>query len=247
MKQQQDMSVALDPLTPPGTLSMLVNAEAPEIRAAVAANPATQSETLLRLVGDSSAQVQEALHHNPKKFLGDITLDYCKKLQLTLATRSDAAFILSLRQNEKLNQFVSAVSSDLQAQEQWLVHYKTREERRTEFYFIMRDTDTTPLGTVRVYDLQAGSFCWGSWMVSPTAPAKTALKSALSLYEFAFYTLGFQQSHFSVRNENRQVIKFHKRMGAVETASDALDTWFVYKKADYELIRKKYAAFFHAR
>ena len=142
-----------------------------------------------------------------------------------------------------MNRHVSQVAPDLNAQKEWILSYKKREAIRAEFYFIIRGLDNNPLGTVRIYDFQNGSFCWGSWMVAPDSPRKTAIESALSVYEFAFYTLGFGRSHFDVRNDNQKVIDFHKRMGAEDTHSNELDTFFIYMKESYEKIRIKYSSF----
>ncbi|WP_223866669.1 GNAT family N-acetyltransferase [Candidatus Enterovibrio escicola] len=162
---------------------------------------------------------------------------------LTVANVDDAKFILSLRLNKSLNNFVSETSTDLLTQQKWLIDYKKREDLRSEFYFIIKDLNMNPLGTVRIYDFKKNSFCWGSWMVSPNAPRKTAIESALCVYEFTFYTLGFKQSHFNVRNENKKVIKFHERMGAEIVCNDTLNTFFIYKKELYEHTRNKYISF----
>ena len=168
-----------------------------------------------------------------------------KLSKLVLANIEDAEFILSLRENPDLNKFISYVDSNIEKQTQWLVNYKKRECIRTKFYFIIKDINNEDLGTVRLYDFQTGSFCWGSWVVNPNAPRKTAIESALNVYEFAFNVLGFSQSHFDVRNENLKVIEFHKRMGAKVIKSDSLDTYFVFEKSAYEITRDTYNQFFH--
>lgn len=245
MTHHDDFRLANDPSTPPSVLERLALSDRVEIRASVAANASSNSSTLLSLVGDSDPEVVSNLMDNPNRFTENLVVSSCKNIVLTLADVSDAEFILSLRQNEGLNRFVSQVSSDLTKQQDWLRNYKKRESVRSEFYFIIRDLEMNPLGTVRVYDFQSGSFCWGSWMVSPESPRKTAIESALCVYEFAFYQLGFKQSHFDVRNKNEKVIKFHKRMGAKEINSDDLDTFFIYKKEYYESVREKYNSFFN--
>lgn len=243
MISHDDFRLASDPSTSPTVLARLALSEHAIVRSAVAANISSRSDTLLSLVGDSDSDVVASLMDNPNRFSENISIKACRNIVLTLANVEDAAFILSLRQHEGLNRYVSQVSPDLLEQQKWLRNYKKRESVRSEFYFIIRDLDMNPLGTVRIYDLQSGSFCWGSWMVSPDAPRKTAIESALCVYEFAFYTLGFSQAHFDVRNLNKKVIKFHKRMGAEETHHDNLDTFFIYKKEAYEATRDKYKSF----
>ena len=53
------------------------------------------------------------------------------------------------------------------------------------------------------------SFCWGSWLIKEDAPKTTAIESSLQIYEFGFYSLGFD-----VRKGNDKVIAFHQRFGA---------------------------------
>ncbi|MBO1256333.1 GNAT family N-acetyltransferase [Alteromonas sp. 5E99-2] len=215
------------------------------VRAAVASNPSTNQETLLSLVGDSSSHVIENLMETQNKFdCSSYEFARTKLSKLVLAKTEDAKFILSLRENTNLNKFISYVDSDIEKQTQWLSNYKNRERVRAEFYFIIKGMGNESLGTVRLYDFQTGSFCWGSWVVNPGSPRKAAIESALNVYEFAFYVLGFSQSHFDVRNENVKVIEFHKRMGAKVIKSNDLDTFFILKKEEYEATRDTYKKFF---
>lgn len=71
-------------------------------------------------------------------FSGDLVISPCKNITLTLAVVDDAEFILSLRQNEKLNRHVSPVPPSLNCQKEWIMNYKKREAIRSEFYFIIR-------------------------------------------------------------------------------------------------------------
>ena len=168
-----------------------------------------------------------------------IGVRHCKNVKLVLADDADAKFILSLRLDARLNQFVSAVDDSLEKQKAWLISYKQRESRRAEFYFIVQEINGKPLGTIRLYNFQKGSFCIGSWMMGLCKAETAAIEAILSAYEFAFYTLGFKRSHFDVRNENRKVTKLHKLMGAVEISSDDLDTYFVMEKKSYDEIKGK--------
>lgn len=168
-----------------------------------------------------------------------------KTISLRYAEPDDAEFIYSLRIEPTRNKFVSQVSGGAENQRAWLERYKDRERAGTEHYFII-EGDSGPIGTVRIYDLQADSFCWGSWMMKPGAPPSAAIESAVLVYEFAFYTLGFSQSHFDVRVDNERVVAFHQRFGAKITRSTELDHFFVYLRSDYEKVRPKYSKFLPA-
>lgn len=149
-----------------------------------------------------------------------------KTVRLRLVIEEDAEFILRLRLDDKYNQFLSSVSPDLQSQKDWIKKYKNDELAKKQFYFIIERLDDTPCGTVRVYDLQEDSFCWGSWIINENKTPYAALESAFLVYKFGFETLGYKKSHFDVMKGNKKVISFHKKMGAIETQSDDVNYYF---------------------
>jgi len=165
-----------------------------------------------------------------------------KSISFRYATPDDAAFVFGLRTDSSRNKFVSTVTGEVEDQRRWLESYKLREQRDEEHYFIV-EQNGEQVGTVRIYDLRPTSFCWGSWMMKPGVSGTTALESAILLYEFAFFELGFSHSHFDVRIENERVVAFHKRFGAKIVRTTTLDHFFEYSKSDYEKIRPKYAKF----
>ena len=164
-----------------------------------------------------------------------------KTLRLRLVEEKDAAFILSLRLDERYNAFLSSVSPDLEAQKQWIRKYKHDEQAGTQFYFIIERKDGVPCGTVRVYDLREDSFCWGSWILNQDKTRYAALESAFLVYEFGFDHLGFQKSHFDVMNGNKGVIKFHQRLGAVKTDEDEDNQYFEITQDAVEHAKQKLA------
>jgi len=166
-----------------------------------------------------------------------------KHLRLRVVRPNDARFILGLRLDERLNRFVSKVDSDIQKQIEWINEYKVRERHGSEYYFIVEDKAGEAQGTVRLYDFIEDSFCWGSWVMKKEAPSYAAIESALLVYEFAFYQLGFMKSHFDVRKENARVVDFHKRFGAEIIDEDEANYYFTFDRASYESIRKRYARF----
>jgi RimJ/RimL family protein N-acetyltransferase len=156
---------------------------------------------------------------------------------------SDAEFVLSLRLDPERNRHLNRTNPSVQSQQEWLAKYKERERAGEEYYFRIEDGHGQPFGAVRMYDFQGDSFCWGSWLIKPDAPAPLSIKSALHIYEFAFYALNFRQSHFDVRLDNEKVIAFHKRFGAKIVRSTEQDHFFVLLKSDYEAARSRYARY----
>lgn len=150
-------------------------------------------------------------------------------INLRNAQEDDAAFILSIRVDEKKSRFISSTTPDLNVQRQWLEQYNKDDKQA---YFIITDKHNKPFGTVRMYDAQEDSFCWGSWVLSDIAPSHFAIESALIIYSYAI-ELGFKSAHFDVRKGNHSVIKFHQRFGAVQTHESEMD---VFLKIDEQAI-----------
>ena len=163
-----------------------------------------------------------------------------KTIYMRLVEPSDAAFINSLRTDEVYNKYLSTVDDDVQKQEKWILDYKKREKAGTEYYYIIhRNSDSLPIGTVRIYDFigEKDSFCWGSWILNENKTRYAALESALLIYDFAFLEMGFKRCHMDIRKQNLKVIEFHKKFGVKiigETPEDLLGHYF---PQDYLLIR----------
>lgn len=140
------------------------------------------------------------------------------------AVTDDAAFILGLRTDEQKSQYLSKTSPDFEQQHAWLEAYA---EKTDQAYFIIETSNGEPLGTVRLYDPQGTSFCWGSWILKAGAPAHASIESALMVYAYAIDHLGYQQAHFDVRKGNEHVWHFHERFGAVRTGETEHD--YIYR------------------
>ena len=163
-----------------------------------------------------------------------------KNINLRTVEIEDADFIYTMRQNRKKTKYLSKVTGTVDSQKEWIKNYKQREDEEKEFYFIIESKNKDKFGLVRIYDLKNDSFCWGSWLIKEDAPKTTAIESALQIYEFGFYKLGFEKSHFDVRKGNDKVIAFHQRFGAKIVSEDELDYFFNFEKSDYEIIKEKY-------
>ncbi len=163
-----------------------------------------------------------------------------KKLYLREVVLDDAEFILCLRTDPRKNRYLSPTTTDVSQQRDFIERY---QQSLTDYYFIICDWQARSLGTVRIYDIQGDSFCWGSWILSADSPTSTAIESALLIYDFAFYSLHYKSSHFDVRKENLSVVDFHKRFGALIIKENELDYFFKYSLDSYRLIREKYLRF----
>lgn len=142
------------------------------------------------------------------------------KIALRDVVVDDAPFILALRTNPEKSAYISPVSGELSTQVEWIERYR---EGVGQAYFIIEDLAGVALGTVRLYDAQGDSFCWGSWILRDGAPTNASIESALIVYRFAIETLGFSRSHFQVNRLNSSVYAFHERFGAVRVAESEVE------------------------
>jgi RimJ/RimL family protein N-acetyltransferase len=163
-----------------------------------------------------------------------------KNINMRTVQVEDAEFIFIMRQNQFKTRYLSKVTGTVESQKEWIKNYKSREEEKEEFYFIIESKSKEKLGLVRMYDFKNDSFCWGSWLIKEDAPKSTAIESALQIYEFAFYKLNFNKSHFEVQKGNDKVIAFHQRFGAKIIDENDKEVFFDFQKEDYEIIKQKY-------
>ncbi len=151
------------------------------------------------------------------------------RLTFREATAADAAFVLQLRINPVLNEFLSSTANDLDAQAAWI---KSAAEDPSQLYYII-SAGNEPVGTVRLYDQRGESFCWGSWILSADAPKSGAIESTMMVYSLGL-ALGFTAAHFDVRRGNEKVWQYHERLGAKRIDENGLD--FVYSIDHREII-----------
>ena len=166
---------------------------------------------------------------------------YCKTTVLRPVRPTDAEFILSLRLDPDIGRHLSKTDPDVDLQRAWITRYGDREEAGTEYYYIIENPADHAIGTVRIYDFQGPSFAWGSWIIKRGSPLLVAIGSALRVYDFAFYDLGFTEAHLEVRRENRTAFAFHRRFGAEITHSDDIDHFLRITRDSYESVRPRYA------
>lgn len=162
-----------------------------------------------------------------------------KTLSFRNAAVDDGVFILSLRTDAEKSRYLSAVSGELADQEAWLERYAHLDDQA---YFII-EYQGTPIGTVRLYDPQGESFCWGSWILHSSRPSQAAMESALMVYAYAIDHLGFKAAHFEVSKGNERVWQFHERFGAVRVSETELEYHYQIEAAAITASRSRYQRF----
>ena len=150
---------------------------------------------------------------------------------LRLIQPTDANYVFGLRTDPTYNTHLSQVHGTVEDQRRWITDYKTGEAAGLEFYHIIASKDGQPCGTVRLYDVGAESFTWGSWILDAAKPPKAALESALLSFDFGFQTLGLSHALIDVRHDNQRAVAFYSGFGMTETWQDDVNLYFTYTRA----------------
>ena len=155
----------------------------------------------------------------------------------------DAQFIIKLRTNEHAR-YMNDVSSDLEEQIAWIKHYKEREKKGEDYYFIFFKDDI-PIGLNRIYDMHEGVFSTGSWTFAQDAPFGTAFLAQVVCRDIAFYDLGLEREEVAtgVHVENVNVTRYNLMVGMKEIGRVMTDKGEYISvglsKEDYEKGKKK--------
>ena len=166
--------------------------------------------------------------------LSSITQFEGPNLILRLIQPEDAAYVHSLRSNPAYNTHLSTVTGTVDNQRTWIENYKSREAKGQEFYYVIERKDGTRCGLVRLYDIEAESFTWGSWILDKNKTRKAALESAILSFGVGFDALGVQLANVDVRITNEHAAAFYRRLGMVETHRTDKDIFFIYTRDQFD-------------
>lgn len=163
-------------------------------------------------------------------------------LTLRLIEPEDAAYVYALRTDPAYNRHLSDVRGTLDEQRRWLDRYKLREATLEELYYVIERKNGTPCGLVRLYDISAESFTWGSWILDHNKTLKAALESAVLSFGVGFEGLGLSLAHVDVRIGNEQAEAFYRRFGMTEVRRDFKNIYFNYPRSRFDADRARYLA-----
>lgn len=158
---------------------------------------------------------------------------------MRLVNESDAKFILKLRTDKRLSQYISPTSPKLEDQINWIKEYMVREANQKEFYFIYKDSRKKPWGAIRLYNFSEDSFTIGSWVCYPGNSNNIAVKAWLLAVEFGFNTLKFNTCMLDVRKKNLYVLYYLKLFGPILICEDELNYFFKFDKETFLKKRNK--------
>jgi RimJ/RimL family protein N-acetyltransferase len=143
---------------------------------------------------------------------------------------ADSRFILDLRASR--GEYLSTVDPEISKQVDWIESYKVRRKTGLEYYFIIEDENLTPIGTVRIYNIDKArsSFSFGSFIVASEKKANkySALDAMTLVFDFAFNKLLLKECFFDCRKLNTRANNFYVRYGAICLKEDDLDIFYTY-------------------
>lgn len=155
-------------------------------------------------------------------------------LILRLIRPEDAEYVHGLRTDPAYNVHLSAVTGTAEDQRRWIEGYKNREASGREYYYVIeRRDDGRCCGLVRLYDIEADHFTWGSWILDRNKPPKAALESAVLSFGAGFSLSGMTHALVDVRRANIHAAAFYRRFGMIEINSDAQDIFFTYPRETF--------------
>lgn len=145
----------------------------------------------------------------------------------------DAEFILKLRTDAKLGQYISYTIPQTDAQVKWIQDYKKREEAGLEYYYIAEDLNGTKYGTIRIYDFDDKSFEIGSWLFSADSPLGMAVKAQFIGFEAGFNLLNAEYCRLEIRKKNEPVLRYMKGFITNDLREDELNYYFKLTKENF--------------
>jgi RimJ/RimL family protein N-acetyltransferase len=161
-------------------------------------------------------------------------------LSLRLIQPEDADYVHALRTNPAYNRHLSEVRGTAEDQRRWIEAYKVREAQLRELYYVTERKDGIRCGVVRLYDIGADSFTWGSWILDHNKTRKAALESAVLSFGVGFDGLGLALAHVDVRIRNEKAQAFYVRLGMTEVRRDVRDIYFDYPRERFAADRSGY-------
>lgn len=159
-------------------------------------------------------------------------------LHVRLVREEDAEFIVKLRTDPKLSQYIHQTSNDVDAQRKWITAYKQRESEGKDYYFIFSKNDKN-VGLARIYDIEDTQFTSGSWLAYSNIIGAGVLCDIISR-EIAFELYPDSINYFDVRKGNRNVIRYHQSYHPTQYKEDVDNVYFYLTRQNFEKYKQLY-------
>lgn len=161
-------------------------------------------------------------------------------LTLTLVELEDVDYIHTVRRDQNLNKYLSQTSGTVEDQRKWVQNYKYRENAGTELYYIIKRHDGIRCGLVRLYEISALSFAWGSWILDNNKTEKAAWESSILSLQIGFELLQLDLCKIEVIKNNHKARSIYDRLGMKIVGSDNFKFFLEYRRTDFQLALSKW-------
>lgn len=165
------------------------------------------------------------------------------KYLIRLVEEEDASFIVGLRNNPKLNRYVSQVSANVEDQINWIRNYKIKEKNNKEFYFIIYENGSRK-GLFRLYNINSVSFTTGSWLFDVCENKNLPILTELVLSDIGFYELNKHILLYDCRKGNKKVIQFNYLKNPLWYNEDEQNNYYLLTVDNWEEAKNNVMSFF---
>lgn len=162
----------------------------------------------------------------------DFTLDRYG-LHVRFVNEDDAEFILGLRTDSKLGQYISATNGDIEKQREWTRQYKIRERQGTDYYFMFEKPLGTRLGVSRIYEIKKETFQTGSWIFRKDAPFGAAFLGDIICHEIAYELFPDGVNFHDIKKDNFSVNKYADQFNPQFIFETELTRYYINRRENY--------------
>ena len=129
-------------------------------------------------------------------------------VDLFSVTEEDAEFTLMVRQDERLTKYLPRVSNTLDQQKEWIKKQRIKEG---DYYFIAKDHNGKPVGTIGIYDIN-GKTGEGGRLTS-IGNALQSLEIQYLIFKFDFEILELDKVTAYVYADNSSAYRLSEKLG----------------------------------
>lgn len=129
---------------------------------------------------------------------------------LKAATEDDAEFTLRIRQEPQFVRFLPRVNNTLEQQKAWI---RNQREKDGDFFFVVYNKANERIGTIGAYGIGSDHPETGRLAIKGDAFENS--EAMYLLQDFVFNTLDIKQTFGFMYADNKRVINFNKKFGAL--------------------------------
>lgn len=147
-----------------------------------------------------------------------------KYILLRSVKEEDAEFIVKIRTDDKMNNFVHMIDNDVQKEKRWI---RSQHKREGDYFFsFIRKKDGQILGNISIYNVKDGAGELGRWLSYGSAIEN--LESTILVHDFAFNTLQISSVYTQTISDNKKIVSFWKRFGGIARENVPVEDFIVY-------------------